>query len=344
MPRTDRGHRPLPLVRTAAFRPFLHYLTRLGTPVDRLLEISKLPVAAMGDPDMLIPLRNACRFLDIVALREGIPTLGFQVAQRTPVNALGALGLLVGRSVTLWEALHTAERLASTMSNGFRLQIEQADETVWIHHQNLMAEAPGSGHADAFGLMQLVNLIRLAAGEKWRPAAARLPLPHGRAVADLEVFRAAALQFGQATSAIAVPTTLLTQPLHSATQYDSTDTVRLDGLLQSTAPARDLCGSVKQFLRSQLPNGITDISAAAEAADASVRTLQRKLQEEGCDYSRLLDQTRFCLAVELLRDAELKILDIAHELGYGDAANFTRAFRRWTGQSPQVFRRRECGA
>jgi hypothetical protein len=41
----------------------------------------------------------------------------------------------------------------------------------------------------------------------------------------------------------------------------------------------------------------------------------------------------------LLADRTLRVIDVSTELGYGDSANFTRAFRRWTGVSPQVFRR-----
>lgn len=338
MGKTARTHRPLPLVRTVLFLPFLNFLTRLGTPVDRLLQAAKLPISPSDDPDTLIPLRNVYDFLDVAARREGIDNLGFQVGLATPITALGDFGLLIRRSVTLWDALHTAQTLVSTMSTGFRLRIEQTGSSAWIYHDNLVAEASGSGHGDAFGTMLLVNLIRTVATDRWRPTAVRLPMPHDHTVADLDVFRVAALQFGQAASAIAVPTTLLSESLRRETPRDLAETGHLDQHLTSSAPSQELCGSVTQFLLSQLPYGSTDISAAAEATGLSVRTLQRQLWEEGCDYSRLLEQTRFRLAVDLLRNADIKVVDIALELGYRDAANFTRAFRRWTGISPMRFR------
>lgn len=331
--------RALPLVRTAAFLPFRNFLSEIGTPVDRVLQKSKLQIRAMHDPEALIPLRNLCRFLDDVVRREGIANLGFHVGLRTPIESLGDFGLMVRRSVTLWDALHTAERLVSTLSTGFNLRIQRAGGVVWVHHQNLIADAPGSRHADTFGLMMLVNLIRLTTSERWRPPAVRLLMPPDRTVADLPVFRTAAVEFQQTTSAIAVPAPLLSELLDRRAQHGAGDSQSLAERLQSSAPAQDLCGSVKQFLRSQIPHGVTDITAAAEAAGLSVRTLQRQLMEEGCEYSRLLEQTRFRLAVELLRDVDLKIVDIAQELGYGDAANFTRAFRRWTGLSPLEFRK-----
>jgi AraC-like DNA-binding protein len=41
----------------------------------------------------------------------------------------------------------------------------------------------------------------------------------------------------------------------------------------------------------------------------------------------------------MLADPRVKVIDVSNELGYSDSANFTRAFRRWSGVAPQLFRR-----
>ena len=70
----------------------------------------------------------------------------------------------------------------------------------------------------------------------------------------------------------------------------------------------------------------------------SVRTLQRRLSEQGITYSHLLEELRHDTAISLLRDPSLKVSDIGRELGYRDPAIFTRAFRRWTGVTPSEHR------
>lgn len=70
----------------------------------------------------------------------------------------------------------------------------------------------------------------------------------------------------------------------------------------------------------------------------SLRSFQRQLAKEQLSYSLLIDQIRFETAIRLLQDPSLKLIEIALELGYNDAANFTRAFKRWTGISPSQFR------
>ena len=70
----------------------------------------------------------------------------------------------------------------------------------------------------------------------------------------------------------------------------------------------------------------------------SLRSFQRQLAKDHLSYSLLLDQIRFETAVRLLQDPTLKLIEISLELGYNDPANFTRAFKRWTGMSPRQFR------
>lgn len=330
---------PLPLVRVGAFLPFVSFLREIGAPVDHWLGAAKLPVHSLDDAEALIPLLHTCRFLEDAARREDIPMLGFQVGQRTPVERLGAFGLLIRHSVTLWDALTTARRLVFTMSSGFHIRLEQQEDSVWVHHENRLQGTPGSQHADGFGLMLIANLIRHAAEPNWRPQAVRLPIFANCDVAELDLFCTASLRFRQPTSAIAIPMALLSQPLPGLKHPHDLSQAASAERLQSSAPAPNLAGSVTQFLRSQLSEGGPDIQLTAEAAGLSVRTLQRRLSCEGCDYSRLFDQARFDFAVDLLRHSCLKIVDIAQELGYGDAANFTRAFRRWTGISPLEFRK-----
>lgn len=98
-------------------------------------------------------------------------------------------------------------------------------------------------------------------------------------------------------------------------------------------------GSLRLVLRAYLPDGSPDIGLAAGLTGSSVRTLQRRLAEGGTSYSQLLEELRHDLALYLLRDPDLQASEISRELGYRDPAIFTRAFRRWTGQTPSQYRR-----
>lgn len=65
----------------------------------------------------------------------------------------------------------------------------------------------------------------------------------------------------------------------------------------------------------------------------------RQLRREGTSLARVTENIRRDLASALLQRRDATIEDIAERLGYAEARSFTRAFRRWTGQSPLRFRR-----
>ena len=70
----------------------------------------------------------------------------------------------------------------------------------------------------------------------------------------------------------------------------------------------------------------------------SESTLQRRLAKEGTRYQRLLDQVRYTLAREYLQQTALPVAEIGLLLGYSDAANFRRSFKRWSGITPSQLR------
>ena len=67
------------------------------------------------------------------------------------------------------------------------------------------------------------------------------------------------------------------------------------------------------------------------------RTLQRRLQDEGTDFSTLLTEVRVERAGELIAHGGMANEAIAECLGFEGGSAFSRAFKTWTGQSPQAF-------
>jgi AraC-like DNA-binding protein len=111
--------------------------------------------------------------------------------------------------------------------------------------------------------------------------------------------------------------------------------------LQLSSPTQDFVSVIRQIIEPLFWWGYPDVSLVAAIAGMSVRTFQRRLAEVGFTYSHLVEQVRFEIAVQRLKDPTVKLIDIAYEIGYADAAHFTRAFKRWAGVSPREFRRQK---
>jgi AraC-like DNA-binding protein len=76
----------------------------------------------------------------------------------------------------------------------------------------------------------------------------------------------------------------------------------------------------------------------------SVRTLHRRLADGGQGYQALVDEVRCSLAIEFLRNTALPVEQIAGRVGFSDASNFRKAFRKWTGHPPSHYRGPEADA
>ncbi|MBS0441027.1 MAG: AraC family transcriptional regulator [Proteobacteria bacterium] len=70
----------------------------------------------------------------------------------------------------------------------------------------------------------------------------------------------------------------------------------------------------------------------------SVRTLHRRLADQGLHYQPIVDDVRRTLAIEFLRNTSLPVEEIAGRVGFSEASNFRKAFRKWTGRPPTHFR------
>ena len=76
----------------------------------------------------------------------------------------------------------------------------------------------------------------------------------------------------------------------------------------------------------------------AKQLGLSERTLQRRLQEEGTTFNQLLESTRKDIALGYLANPKLAAYEVSFLVGYTEPATFFRAFKRWTGKTPQEYR------
>lgn len=87
--------------------------------------------------------------------------------------------------------------------------------------------------------------------------------------------------------------------------------------------------------------GHSDLSIEDIATDLgfSKRTLQRRLKEQNAIFAQLRDDVRFHYSIKYLLEDEMKLNAVSSALDFSDRTSFTNAFKRWTGLSPNVFRK-----
>lgn len=100
-----------------------------------------------------------------------------------------------------------------------------------------------------------------------------------------------------------------------------------------------LAQKVRERLRASIHKRLPRKEQVAEEMDMNVRTLHRRLQEEGTSWQTILDGLRQELALGLLRDTDQPQARIAEQLGYSDIRSFQRSFKRRNGMTPGRYRR-----
>lgn len=102
--------------------------------------------------------------------------------------------------------------------------------------------------------------------------------------------------------------------------------------------ADSVADRVRAVLHEKLPAGGSILTAVTQHLAVSSRTLQRQLQYEGTTFQAVLASTRENLARHYLSNSTLRTSEIAFLLGYDDSNSFYRAFRSWTGTTPDALR------
>ncbi len=328
---------PIPLIRASILTGFVAFLEEINAPVERLLATTKLPTSVLQAPEALLPLKQVCEFYEQSAQVAGCESLGLLAGQKVQIEDLGAFGRLLCHSPTLHDAIQSAIHMIATFNSGDRIWLKEQGDQVWLCRKFVNQIGVGRQQADQYSAMIMIQLIQLASGYEWNPTEIHLEISKFQGLNQIAALSNTKILFEQQSTAVSFPRSLLSLSLKNSGEYQDAQRHADYQLLLSSAPAATFPGSVRQIVASLLREGYPDVQLVAEMIGMSVRSLQRQLNEADLTYSRLIEQVRFDQSVRLLSDPTIKLADVAAELGYTDAANFTRAFRRWTGVSPRRY-------
>ena len=331
----------IPFTRACSLYPFISLLEEIGAPTARLLSQSRVRTDAIENPEGLVPLHFAHRFVELASRREGIENMGMLAAEKIISFEMGHFGQKLQRALTVHEYLQTGIRLIGSITSGCRFWLEYEGNQVRFNQFSPGKKGAGHSQGDIFTLMVTINTLRRITDGQWSPD--EISLLHGneKLIGDPGALTDARIITGSPFTSFTLPASLLQQPLRRPSPAESAGPE--DAATQHERMPGDFIDSLESLITMLLGGGYPDIHLAAEAAGISKRTLQRRLSEFGISYRAIVERSRFRRATELLANTALPIAEISTSVGYSDPSNFTRAFRRQTGISPQQYRQRQPG-
>lgn len=300
-----------------------------------------LDTALFDDPENVISFADAGRLLALSAARTDCPHLGLVLGRDTGLDVLGVVGQLAGcardvggalRSAILYLHLHDRGLVPALWTNGGRATLAFA-----IYQPGV----PGSQQIYDLALAISYNVLKALAGESWEAIEVRLFRPRP---ADIEPYRRFVHtypRFGADQAALVFDASWLDRPMDGADERVRERILREIDALEAQG-AGSTAAQLRRALRRLLVGGVImgETNQAHSEALFAIhrRTLNRRLRAEGTSFRKLLDECRFEIACQLLRDTSLAVTSVATALNYSETAAFDRAFRRWSGTTPTAWR------
>jgi AraC-like DNA-binding protein len=321
---------------TMALRGIPLVLTHFGIPSEPILGSVNLRLADLDDPDHSASFADLDRLFGLCLRRTKCGHFGLLVGQYIDLRSFGVAGRLARNAPSVGAALQEFAGFFTLHDSGGSLRVAIHEGRVTFGYD---IHVPGVAHTDQIydlAVAAIANVMRQLCGIGWRPDVVLLPR---RRPADIRPYRqhfAAPLRFNSVIAAVVFPERHLSQAIADADPL-------LHRLLADNAEAAiaatnpKLHTKVRRTIRL-LMNQQCSRGEVARRLGMHERTLGRRLQSSGTTFQQLLDETRLDMAQQLLRDTRVPVARVATALGYGDPTVFTRAFARWTGRTPSLFR------
>lgn len=318
-----------PLLRYAREREVAIDLARYGLHRDALdRDESPIADAALG------------KLFDDVAIALDEPSLGLILPGRLKFERYAIPELAARASATLRQALQEFTRYSSLLHPTVQHTFEERDGSARFSQRTLGHPRGLSRHLNEFALAAPIHFSRETSGTAPRVLEVSFANARPRGLDALRAFfQTDVLRFGALANTLVLDSASLDRPQLTADARLLT-TVAAFGqrsLAERPVDGESVRARVSARLRAQLERG-ERIRPVARELHMSVRTLQRRLEEEGTTFAALLDEVRRELSCELVRSADLSLVQVANKLGFAEFATFSRAFKRWTGKAPGAYR------
>jgi AraC-like DNA-binding protein len=334
-----------PTIRANVLAGIVQDLRSQGAAVDCLLRKHVGDSGDFADPYEQIPLARFVGFLEDAAEALGDPLLGAKLGSRSRPEDFGPIGLMFLASASLRVALSQVATFFSVWQGATRVELDVRCELPEYIYQILEPTIWPRRQDAELTLAATCSAIRALLGARWSPIEVHFEHdrpPHQARDVDSalsRIFRAPVL-FGQTVNRLIVDPQDMVRPVAARGAGMVPYLERhLKDLMRTEETTFDSCTSqVSHIIAKRLGRADLDVQSIAAEIGLSPRTLQRRLLQEGTSFRGLVRRHRSAVVDRLLKDSRTKMTVIAHDVGYSDAATFSRAFKSWSGASPRDHR------
>mgnify|MGYP003571131577 CR=1 FL=1 len=315
-------------------------IAHYGLDEDAVLAEAGLDPAVLSETGRMVPLVDAMRLFLVILSRTGDPGMGFEIGRQVRARSYQVLGYAILSSEDLGQAIERLMRFEKLAGNLGETTMNRVGDIVRLTWHCPVKGEPARYLTEA-AITGWVTFARQLVDAA--PAPLRVCFRHAAQVdADrYERHFQCPVEFAADFDGVEVPESFLRLPLSGADPG-------LSGMMEREAAQlltdydsqTNLVNAVRSEIYRLLADGEPTVEQVAGRLQMAERTLQGRLRKQGASFQEVLDGLRRSLAALYMQDARLSLTDIGLLLGFAEQSSFTRAFRRWHGESPARVRQR----
>lgn len=327
----------LPTIHVTYARQLTSLLEQDGFKRDVILHQTDISASLLEQPEgRITPLQFANLMDRCMELSED-PGLGYRFGLEVKPSAHGLLGFAMMTCKNIREAVQLGERFMSLRTDLLKVRFFEEGDRGVFEFGEIGYLGPYRRFAVEVVTSAFIRVAQLLLGKISDSTEIWVDYPEPDYYAKWQ-HRLPPIRFDKPTNQLRFPAAVLDRPLSLSDPLTLRSTVtQLEAELSRRTTTDDIVVRTRSAMdctQGEFPS----LALLADRFNMSQSTLKRRLQAQGVTFQEILDSSRRTCAIMLLENPSLSIDRIALTLGYADAANFTRAFKKWTGMTPAAWR------
>jgi AraC-like DNA-binding protein len=317
-------------------------LEELGVRVSQVLRRAGLPLGSIDQPSVLLKTGELFALWRAVGEVSTNPAIGLLLGTETRTERFRPIGLAALSSENFGSAVEQIARYKQLTCPEEILQEKDDQNGEWsIQFRWLLADEVEPPVLSECCFAWVLSIARHGTGTRLSPLRVEFVEPRAHV-------KAIERHFGCPVVCGAPRNAIVFRASDAARRFVTRNAELLAMLapqfeeeLKQENADENFTERVRAAIQQKLTGRRPTIDDIADALHVSARTLQRRLQDAGSSFQRVLEEARHQLARHYLNNSVLELNEAAYLLGYEDGNSFVRAFRTWEGVPPARWREKQ---
>ncbi len=297
------------------------------------------PAAFDGETPVYLSYRQACQIIRRALRSLPVRGPGLVLGEHQGIGHFGLLGLAMLTAPRFEQALRLGIQYAPITGAMMEMDLDEYDDGA----MGVVARMPANdAELEPFLCEELfvssLMLCRGLLGAEFRPRVLELAYAAPSYASDYTHLFACEVRFDAPRNRVVIDSRWLQASMPAGNAASAQQIIALcEEQMPAGQPRSEIVAVVERLLRQRLADNPREVEIAAEL-HLTERTLRRQLHAARTSFSQLHDRVRNESARALLADSRLSIANVGAAVGFKDAREFRRAFKRWTGVAPRDVR------